>query len=76
MTRFVAYYHFIDWWQWSLGIHVDLSQPHFEIHVPFGFIRFGWLGPITTDITRTFGYDGRWYWAKRWQPWRVMDEEE
>jgi hypothetical protein len=43
MTRkFVAWFHFIDLWCWSVGIHVDFWNPFLELHVPFGFFRVGW----------------------------------
>jgi len=41
--RFVAYFHFVGWDCISLGAHVCLSLPNFEIHLPFGFIRVGWM---------------------------------
>lgn len=37
------YWHFVDWTCISCGFHVDFFQPNFEIHLPFGFFRFGWL---------------------------------
>lgn len=50
-NKFVCYYYFISWWAWSLGIHVDLSCPNMEIHLPFGFIRIGWEGGIKPALT-------------------------
>lgn len=41
--KFVAYYYFISWWHWSLGFHFYPVSPNIEIHLPFGFIRIGWL---------------------------------
>jgi len=43
--RFVAYFWFIGWEHWSLGLHVhiDRSRPNLEIHLPGGFIRIGWV---------------------------------
>lgn len=44
--RFVAYFHFVGWDCWSLGVHIAWCQPNVEVHVPFGFFRVGWmLGP-------------------------------
>lgn len=43
--RFVAYFHFVGWDCISLGLHVALSCPNIEIHLPFGFIRIGWIKP-------------------------------
>ncbi len=40
---FVYYYYFVGWSCISLGIHVDLSLPNFELHVPFGFFRIGYV---------------------------------
>jgi hypothetical protein len=37
------YWHFVDWTCISFGFHVDFYQPNIEIHLPFGFFRFGWL---------------------------------
>jgi len=39
--QFVLYWHFTGWDCISLGVHVCLSLPNFEIHLPFGFIRVG-----------------------------------
>lgn len=41
--RFVAYFHFIGWDHIQLGFHICLSLPNIEVHVPFGFIRIGWV---------------------------------
>lgn len=38
---FVCYYWFIGWWHWSLGINIYPLAPNLEIHLPFGFLRFG-----------------------------------
>lgn len=40
--QFIAYFWFVGWDCFSLGVHVCFSQPNIEIHVPFGFIRIGW----------------------------------
>lgn len=43
MTRtFIAYWWFVGWDCLSLGLHVCLSEPNLEIHLPFGFVRVGW----------------------------------
>lgn len=39
----VAYFYFNGWDNINLGITVSWSQPNIEIHVPFGFLRFGWV---------------------------------
>ena len=39
--RYVCYFHFVEWYCISLGLHLDLRTPNLEIHLPFGFIRIG-----------------------------------
>ncbi len=39
--RFIAYFWHSDWWHFSLGLHIDVSIPNIEIHVPTGFFRIG-----------------------------------
>lgn len=70
--QFVAIFFFQRFCYLSLGAHVDLSGPNFEIHVPFGFFRVGWvrqetyLKPtkveeVNAEIeSRTYGYQGEW----------------
>jgi hypothetical protein len=41
--RFVATFWFVSWTDISLGINIDVRAPRIEIHLPFGFLRFGWL---------------------------------
>jgi hypothetical protein len=41
VMRFTAYFWFMGWDCLQLGIHVCLSLPNIEIHIPFGFIRIG-----------------------------------
>lgn len=41
--KFVAYFYFVGWWAFSLGFHIDVASPNIEIHLPFGFIRVGWV---------------------------------
>ena len=40
---FCCYFHFVAWDCLSLGFHVSLLLPNIEVHLPFGFIRIGWL---------------------------------
>lgn len=40
--QFIAFFHFVSWAHFSLGIHIDFSSPNIEIHMPIGFIRLGW----------------------------------
>jgi hypothetical protein len=42
--HFVCAYHFISLCHLSLGLHFDPRHPHVEIHLPFGFLRIGWIG--------------------------------
>lgn len=40
-ARFVAYFWFVGWDCFSLGVHLCVSAPNVEIHLPFGFLRIG-----------------------------------
>lgn len=40
---FCCYFHFVAWDCISLGGHISLACPNIEVHLPFGFIRIGWL---------------------------------
>jgi len=53
--RFRAYFYFVGWSCLSLGVHVCLSCPNIEIHLPFGFVRIGWTeSPIAYDCSFEF----------------------
>lgn len=39
--KFVAYFWLVGWDCISLGLHVCVSAPNIEIHMPFGFVRVG-----------------------------------
>jgi len=58
---FVFYFHFVGWDCLSLGGHICLSLPNIEIHIPFGFIRIGFvrdfidLNPVFPERKRNFG---------------------
>jgi hypothetical protein len=61
--RFVAYYY-CNGADISLGISICLAMPNIEIHLPFGFIRVGWVyGPPTyvespyRFLYRTWGWE-------------------
>lgn len=67
VKRFVAYFYF-NGFHFSLGIHFDWNAPNFELHVPCGFFRIGWVEtfPGATRIRgivsgshryRAFGWD-------------------
>lgn len=48
--EFVFYFHFVGWSCLSLGFHVDMSIPNIELHIPFGFIRIGWVFNVLEEI--------------------------
>lgn len=39
--EFVCRLFFVDWHQISLGVSIDLLMPNIELHIPFGFFKFG-----------------------------------
>lgn len=39
--KWVAYFWFVGWDCFSLGVHVCVGIPNVEFHLPFGFIRIG-----------------------------------
>jgi len=52
--HFSAYFHFTGWSQISIGAHIDVSMPNVEIHLPFGFLRVGWVfNPSLDEIPRS-----------------------
>ncbi len=56
-NKFVCYYYFITFKYISLGFHICLQPLNFEIHLPFGFIRFGFVSNCNSpDNTKTFGF--------------------
>ncbi len=62
--KFVAYFWFNGWSNINLGISISLQCPNIEFHVPFGFIRIGWVetyfgGDVhwVGDGPKAFGYD-------------------
>lgn len=57
--QFVAYWHFNGFDNISFGLSINLHLPNLEIHLPFGFIRFG----MQTYHT---GYIGNW-WDAMWK---------
>ena len=38
---FCCFFWFVGWDCLSLGIHICLSKPNIEFHIPFGFIKIG-----------------------------------
>ena len=38
---FICKFHFVSWYQISLGITINLYSPNVEIHLPFGFFKLG-----------------------------------
>ena len=53
MNYFNINYHFISFFEVSLGVNIGLSDPCIQIHLPFGFIRIGWLRQPTKLFTFT-----------------------
>jgi len=41
---FVAYFHITGFYPINLGINVDFQSPNIELHIPFGFMKIGWVG--------------------------------
>ena len=41
-NKFEVFYKFVGWGCISLGIHIDITAPRVEIHIPSGWIRVGW----------------------------------
>lgn len=39
---FQCFFKFLNWYQWSLGIHIDPQHPHLDLHLLSGFFRIGW----------------------------------
>lgn len=65
--QFVAFFFFVGWDCFSLGLHICLSEPNIEIHLPFGFIRVGWTKhcyPPPVNLwqveRQVFGWGERW----------------
>jgi hypothetical protein len=42
MKKFICYFYFVGWWSIAFGLSLDIKSPNLEIHMPFGFLRFGW----------------------------------
>jgi len=49
--KYVCYWHFVNWYCFSLGIAVDIKSPNLEIHLPFGFIRIGWQQCFDQEVS-------------------------
>lgn len=65
--QFVAYFHFGSWADLALGASIHLRGPHVEIHIPFGFVRVGFIRvgavePINQQAVawRSFGIKERY----------------
>jgi hypothetical protein len=57
--KFCCYYHFINFYCLSLGVHVCLKPLNFEIHLPFGFCKIGFdtIIPYYDWKKHTWGID-------------------
>ncbi len=53
--QFVCYLHFIGLDNISLGVSLNWHLPNIEIHLPFCFIRVGWIVTYKRMDTRSFG---------------------
>ena len=53
--QFVAYFHFVGWDCISFGFHVCFGKPNVEVHLPFGFIRSGWMDYLPGAERTRFG---------------------
>lgn len=49
--RFVCYVHVLGVEHISFGIHIHLTSPNIELHLPFCFIRIGWQGVYMHSAT-------------------------
>lgn len=65
--QFVLYFHFVSFVDISLGASIDLSAPYIDIHLPCGFVRFGFEKhsqpkPINLEeaTKNEFGLKYRW----------------
>lgn len=67
--RFIIGYHYINLWQWSLGMHIDLQWPHLMLHVPTGFITVGWwhYGTISELRWGPFRFSSSWRVRNSWR---------
>lgn len=57
--HFVCYLYFMGFDCISFGFHVCVTQPNIEIHLPFCFVRIGWVFCDHRLSSRCFGYDGQ-----------------
>lgn len=44
--QFVCYFYFVGWSHISIGLSINVSLPDFELHLPFGFVRFGFVKAV------------------------------
>lgn len=47
--KFIAFFKYLGWWNFSLGFHIDFRAPEIQIHVPTGFFAIGWHYENTDD---------------------------
>lgn len=55
--EFHLFFNFLGWSHLSCGLHVGLDGPHIELHLPFGFVRLGWMR-LGIPSPRCFGWYG------------------
>jgi hypothetical protein len=50
--RWCCYFWRTHWTHISLGVHISLSGPNIELHIPFGFIRIGRIQNLSVSDLR------------------------
>jgi len=55
VRKFCAYFYFVGFDCFSIGLHICFSLPNVEIHLPFGFIRIGYHWEWEDDDKCLFG---------------------
>ena len=68
-SEFVCYFYIASFWYFSLGAHISFYEPNIEIHLPFGFLRVGW---VTGERKRRY----RWVWGETFEQRRKVIEQE
>lgn len=49
-SKFELWWKFLGWHCFSFGVHIDLTGPHIEVHLPGGFGRIGWSSKHQTKV--------------------------
>ena len=56
-TQFKILFHFVSWFDISLGVSINIIKPNIEIHLPFGFFKIGWHDVFNNEIKKTFQFN-------------------